>query len=146
MKAVIRTFQLPHRATGFTQLGGAPRHPKQSGSGTKAPKRLGRGDTTARPDPSRLLEMLQNVMAVTDGPCRVGPGCTVSRPFRRLTPIPRHPPSRRDGRASNRASCKPREWTALGVSFLWPSNVEPELLRKRCSRASATALPRIHPL
>jgi hypothetical protein len=42
---------------------------------------------------------------------------TASRPFRRPSTVPRHPRSRRDRRASNRASCKPREWTARG-SFL----------------------------
>jgi hypothetical protein len=38
----------------------------------EAPKRLGLGNTAASPDPSRLLEMLQIVMSVTDDPCRVG--------------------------------------------------------------------------
>jgi hypothetical protein len=66
---------------------------------------------------SRLLEMLQIVMAVTDGPCRIGQGDNVRRPFRRFT-VPQHPRSRRDRRASNRASCKPREWTARGSFFV----------------------------
>ena len=64
----------------------------------------------------------------------------LSRPFRRLTPVPRHPRSRRDRRASNRASCKPREWTALGVPFLWRSNVEPELLHVQCPLALLYAI------
>jgi hypothetical protein len=54
-----------------------------------------------------------------------------SGPSGDLPPSPGTPKSL-GRRASNRASCKPREWTALGVSFLWRSNVEPELLRKRC--------------
>ena len=67
---------------------------------------------------------------------------SASWPFRRLTPVPRHPRSRRDRRASNRASCKPREWTALGVSFLWRSNPLALLVvpYTRCSGLHARSL------
>ena len=57
----------------------------------KAPKRLGRGNTVA-PD-SRLLEMLQIVMAVTDGSCRVGQIASPSGPSGDLPPSPDTPKS-----------------------------------------------------
>ena len=69
---------------------------------------------------------LQNVLAVTDGSCRVGQP-PASRPFRRLSPVPRPPRSRRERRASNRASCKPREWTARG-SFVGGPTLSLDLL------------------
>jgi hypothetical protein len=69
---------------------------------------------------------LQNVLAVTDGYCRVGQLAHRNRPFRRLTPVPRHPRSRRDRRGSNERAVSP-ENGLLGVLF-WRSNVEPGLL------------------
>ena len=59
----------------------------------EAPKRLGLGNTAASPDPSRLLEMLQIVMAVTDGSCRVGQIASPSGPSGDLPPSPDTPKS-----------------------------------------------------
>jgi hypothetical protein len=71
-----------------------------------------------------------------------GKTATASRPFRRLTPSPPDTPEVAGTEEPQTERAVSPENGLLGVLFLWRSNVEAELLRKRGSRASPACLPR----